>query len=67
MAYATRCEWSVPDEQRCEAMCEPVRQTFQLWRRLARRCARPAEQSRDGRAVCWQHAALPRVKYLQGG
>jgi hypothetical protein len=66
VAYKTRSEWqNVPNDQRCEVLCRPTPRAWQLWKRTAYRCHRPAEQSRDGHAVCWQHARTEGNVYLE--
>jgi hypothetical protein len=65
IAYRTHCEYTIPDDQRCEAMCPADRNTWQIWRRFRRRCPRKAQQCRDGYAVCSVHAVKKDVEYLE--
>lgn len=63
-SYLHRPCWKVPLERRCEALAKPT-DSWTMWNRYERRCQRPAEQSRDARVVCWQHAQLPLIKYCE--
>lgn len=60
-SHKHRSTFNVPDDQRCEAIAKPVRSAWQVWQRYTRRCQRPANQCRLGRAVCHMHARAKTV------
>lgn len=64
MAYRDRPEFCAPDDQRCEALTKPVKDTYQVWRREPHQCVRRAVQSRAGRVVCHLHARMENVKFI---
>ena len=62
--YDDRPKTVASTELRCEAVCPPCgREEWQSWKKHPRQCVRRAEQCRDGRLVCWQHAAKRDVVY----
>lgn len=64
MAYRDRSTYSAPDDQRCEALAKPNPNAGPyVWQRFWRRCHRRANQSREGRSVCFQHAAIPNIRW----
>ncbi len=53
-------EGTAPDELRCEALVRGTgRALYWEWTRHDRRCARKANQCRQGISVCYIHAKTP--------
>ena len=56
-----------PDDQRCEALVPGHPSYNWEWMRYDHRCPRKANQARSGRSVCYQHGAMKKVQFINGG
>lgn len=59
-------EGVAPDDERCEALAKGTgSQTYWEWTRYDHRCPRPANQTRQGRAVCYVHAQVKDLTFWE--
>lgn len=63
MTFRHHPEYTAPDELRCDALVRG-RKGWPDWAQQDHRCPPKATQSRACKSVCWQHANLPELEYV---
>jgi hypothetical protein len=65
--YHSGPEYEAPDDIRCEALVKGHPSYVYEWQRRDHRCPRRANQMRGPRQVCFQHARMREVEYVEPG
>jgi hypothetical protein len=64
MTYRDRPEYTAPSDIRCDALVAG-KKGWPDWAQKDHRCPRRATQSRCGKSVCWQHAEIDNIRFVE--